>query len=178
MKNKLLSLLLGIAALGISGSQPLDAQAFDATGVWLATDVPYAPWTVQLKQDGTNLTGTMEQNGGLRGTVSIYEGVINGSALSFKANSPDGARAITFTGAINGNEITLNRATQILTNASQGGFRVVRHKRSSAVHDKTWRRATLAKTRASIRGHADARSAALGGHGRGCIQAVDSGPQD
>jgi hypothetical protein len=121
MKKTLLSLLLGIAALGISGAQPVRAQAIDATGAWLATDVPYAPWTVQLKQDGTKLTGTMEQNGALRGPVDIYEGTINGSAIFFKANSPDGARAITFTGTISGNEITLNRATQIITGASQGG---------------------------------------------------------
>jgi hypothetical protein len=121
MKNTFLSLFLGIAALAIFGAQPVRAQAIDATGVWLATDVPYAPWTVQLKQDGTKLTGTMEQNGAMRGPVDIYEGTINGSAISFKAKSPDGARAITFTGTINGNEITLNRSTQNITDASQGG---------------------------------------------------------
>src|SRR5579862_4088793 len=121
MKNTLLSLFLGIAALAMSGASPVRAQAIDATGVWLAMDVPYAPWTVQLKQDGTKLTGTMEQNGALRGPVDIYEGTINGSNISFKANCPDGARAITFTGTINGNEITLNRSAQNITDPSQGG---------------------------------------------------------
>jgi hypothetical protein len=109
----LAGILIGIAALG--------AQAIDATGVWVATDVPFAPWTVKLKQDGTKLTGTMEQNGGLPGTVNIYEGSIDSSAISFKADSPDGARAITFTGKINGDEITLNRSTRIVTDKSQGG---------------------------------------------------------
>lgn len=101
--------------------RPASAQTIDATGTWLATDVPYAPWTVQLKQDGGKLTGSMEQNGGLRGQVEIYEGKIDGAAISFKAKSPDGARAITFTGTVKGDEIVLNRSTEILANGSQGG---------------------------------------------------------
>lgn len=113
MRNTLLLLFWGAAALA--------AQAVDVTGVWLATGVPYAPWTVQLKQDGARLTGTIEQNGGLPGKVDIYDGTIDGSAISFKANSPDGARAITFTGEIHSGEITLNRSTRIITNQSQGG---------------------------------------------------------
>jgi hypothetical protein len=92
--------------------RPASAQTIDATGTWLATDVPYAPWTVQLKQDGAKLTGSMEQNGALRGPVEIYEGKIDGAAISFKAKSPDGARAITFAGTVKGDEIVLNRSTE------------------------------------------------------------------
>lgn len=101
--------------------RPASAQSAYATGTWLATDVPFAPWTVQLKQDGAKLTGTMEQNGGLRGRVEIYEGKIDGPAVSFKAKSPDGARAITFTGMVKGDEMVLNRSTEILTDGSPGG---------------------------------------------------------
>jgi len=101
--------------------RPASAQSTDATGTWLATDVPYAPWTVQLKQDGAKLTGTMEQNGGLRGRIEIYEGKIDGPAISFRAKSPDGARAITFTGTVKGDEMVLNRSTEILTDGSPGG---------------------------------------------------------
>jgi hypothetical protein len=104
-----------------SAQSTASLQSAEVTGTWLATDVPYAPWAVQLKQDGAKLSGTMEQNGGLRGQVEIYEGKIDGPAISFKAKSPDGARAITFTGTINGDEMVLNRSTEILTNASQGG---------------------------------------------------------
>jgi hypothetical protein len=96
-------------------------QTVNATGTWLATDVPYAPWTVQLKQDGAKLTGTMEQNGGLRGQVEIYAGKVDGPAISFKAKSPDGARAITFTGTVKGDDMVLNRSTEILTDGSPGG---------------------------------------------------------
>ena len=109
MKNTL-SFVVGIAAFAIFGAQPLCAQAINATGVWLATDVPYAPWTVKLKQDGTKLTGTMEQNGALRGPVDIYEGKIDGTAISFKVNSPGSAGTITYTGALNRDEIVLNRS--------------------------------------------------------------------
>src|SRR5580704_8769521 len=97
------------------------AQSTGVTGTWLATGVPYAPWTVQLKQDGAKLTGTMEQNGGLTGQVQIYEGKIDGPAVSFKAKSPDGARAITFTGTVKGDDMVLNRSTEILTDESRGG---------------------------------------------------------
>src|ERR1700689_2055234 len=106
MRNTLLSLLLGIAALGTQAG----AQTIDATGVWLATDVPYAPWTVKLKQDGTKLTGTMEQNGALRGPVDIYEGKIDGTAISFKVDSPGSGVAIRFTGTLNHDELVLNRS--------------------------------------------------------------------
>src|SRR5580704_647635 len=121
MRRTLLSPLLIIAALGTCGARPIVAQTINASGTWLNNDGPYAPWTVQLKQDGTKLTGTMEQNGGLPGPVDIYEGIINGSAVSFKAKSPDGAREITFTGTISGDEITLTRSTLDITGGSQGG---------------------------------------------------------
>jgi hypothetical protein len=119
MKRQLRAVLLVSSVLGFIGL--LFAQSVNATGTWLATGVPYEPWTFQLKQDGTKLTGTIEQNGALRGPVDIYEGTLNGAAISFKAKSPDGARAITFTGTIKGDEITLNRLTEIITNASPGG---------------------------------------------------------
>jgi hypothetical protein len=117
----LLALLLAGSALGLLNAQSAPIPNIDASGVWLATGVPYAPWTIRLKQNGTTLTGTMEQNGGLTGTVAIYEGAISGSAISFKANSPDGARAITFTGTFDGDAITLHRSTKVITNGSQGG---------------------------------------------------------
>lgn len=120
-------LVIAILALAFSGVQrQLYAQTIDATGTWIATGVPYAPWTIQLKQDGSKLTGTMRQNGGLPGPVDIYEGSIDGTSISFKANSPDNARAISFAGTISvgetdGDRITLNRSTRLITQASMGG---------------------------------------------------------
>ncbi len=121
MKTFSRSLVIAILALASSGVEQLFAQSIDVTGTWVATGVPYAPWTVQLKQDGAMLTGTMRQNGGLPGPVDIYEGSIDGSSISFKANSPDNARAITFTGTIDGDRIILNRSTRLITQASMGG---------------------------------------------------------
>src|SRR5579862_6946508 len=115
MKPALRLLAVSLFALWLS------AQAPDVSGTWLATGVPYEPWTVKLTQDGSRLTGTMEQNGGLRGQVAIYEGRIEGSAVSWKAKSPDGARAITFTGNVHGEEIALHRATEFITEESLGG---------------------------------------------------------
>ena len=115
MRPLMPTLLILAAAAGLS------AQTTDITGTWLATGVPYEPWTVVLKLEGTKLTGTMEQNGGLRGAVDIYEGTVKDKAVSWKAKSPDGARAITFTGTIAGDEITLHRTTEFLTQGSLGG---------------------------------------------------------
>jgi hypothetical protein len=108
-----LSILLAAASLALLCHRQLPAQAVDATGTWVATGVPYEPWTVKLKQDGTKLTGTMEQNGGLRGPADIYEGSITGKAISFKCDSPGGARTITFTGTMDADSITLKRSTAV-----------------------------------------------------------------
>ena len=113
--------LLLIPALLFTGPASAPAQTPDVSGTWLANDVPYAPWTAKLKQDGGKLNGTMEQNGGLRGLVDIYQGTIDGNKISLKVNSPDGARAITFTGTVKGDEMVLNRSTEFLTQASLGG---------------------------------------------------------
>jgi hypothetical protein len=111
MKN---ALLLVLSAIWMPALQPVLAQPVNVTGTWVANDVPYGPWTVELKQDGAKITGSMQQVGGLRGPSDIYEGSLKGNAISFKANSPDGARVITFTGTVSGDEISLNRSTQVL----------------------------------------------------------------
>lgn len=117
MRHALLFLLLWTV---VQATAP--AQTIDVSGVWFASDVPYGPWIVRLKQDQTKLSGTVRQSGGpLPQAVNIYEGAIDGSAISFKADSPDKARAITFTGKIDGAEIVLHRATRIITDESQGG---------------------------------------------------------
>jgi len=89
------------------------AQAGPATGTWLVmAGVAYAPWTFDLTQTGTTLTGTVRQEGGLRGPASIRDGTVQGNALSFKVDSPSGGRIITFAGTLAGDSIDLTRSVE------------------------------------------------------------------
>ena len=85
-------LLLSVNTLIAQGGQ-------DFSGIWIASDVTNAPWTFTLRQDGTKLTGSIQQRGGQPGAASIYEGVATSNALTFKAKSLDGARTIAFSGS-------------------------------------------------------------------------------
>ena len=49
----------------------------------------------------------------LTGATPIYDGAIQGSHVSFKCDSPDGGRTITFSGAIAGDTITFTRAVKV-----------------------------------------------------------------
>ena len=87
--------------------------AGSASGTWqVTTGVAYAPWTFDLTQTGTTLTGTVRQEGGLRGPARIRDGSVRGSTLSFKADSPSGGRIITFTGIIAGDSMDLTRSVE------------------------------------------------------------------
>jgi hypothetical protein len=89
------------------------AQSGPATGTWQVTSgVAYAPWTFDLTQTGTTLTGTVRQEGGLRGPASIRGGTVQGNALSFKVDSPSGGRIITFVGTLAGDSINLTRSVE------------------------------------------------------------------
>src|SRR5262245_32600383 len=121
MRNSLLGVALLLLPAAFAVPCAYAAQSAGVTGRWLATGVPYEPWTLDLRQDGTNLTGTVQQNGALRGPVPIYDGTVNGAAISFKAKSPDnGARTITFTGSVNGDVMTLNRSAEATPGAGVG----------------------------------------------------------
>ncbi|MGB0037138.1 MAG: tetratricopeptide repeat protein [Candidatus Acidiferrales bacterium] len=101
-------------------SQP--ANNNPATGTWKVEAVPFAPWTFELKADGTKLTGAVSQGSSsavrgrrtsLPGPVDIYDGTIDGFAISFKCKIPErGDRTITFTGKITGDEISFARQVQ------------------------------------------------------------------
>jgi TonB family protein len=91
--------------------------------------VAYAPWTLVLHADGTKLTGTVTQaptnrSGGrittLTAPVAIYDGTIDGNAISFKCKSPDGNRIITFAGQMNRDEITFSRDAQVRPGGDPG----------------------------------------------------------
>ena len=105
-------------------------QIVAVTGTWKAQEVAYAPWTLNLRAEGTTLTGTVSQGryDGFRRRVTtltqpveIYDDTILGNTLSFKCNSPGpGARTITFTGEIHGEEITFTRNVQVRAGGDPG----------------------------------------------------------
>ncbi len=130
MKHVLSSFVLLMAAIALprlSGAQTAPSadppKLVDLTGVWLAVEVPSGPWTFEFKQTGTVLTGTARQNrpGALSGPVPVHDGAVTGTSVSFQIDSPDGARTITLSGSITGNEIRLHRATKIHSELSAGG---------------------------------------------------------
>src|SRR5262249_22183384 len=76
-------------------------QVTDFTGVWLAYNVTYAPWTFDLKQTGTILTGRVWQNGAVTAITQITAGVVTGNTLAFKVNGPGAGGVISFSGTRN-----------------------------------------------------------------------------
>ena len=99
---------------------PNAAAESGVTGVWTAYDVGFPPWTLTLKADGAKLSGTVQQ--GARGAsgyttltmpVAIYDGEIDGNKITFKCPDPGHDRTITFTGIVNGDEITFTRTVLV-----------------------------------------------------------------
>ena len=90
------------------------------TGTWKAEDVAFAPWTFTLKAEGAKVTGTVSQGESsgtmtttLTGATPIYDGAIQSSNVSFKCDSPDGGRTITFSGVMAGDTITFTREVKV-----------------------------------------------------------------
>lgn len=114
MRSIVLALLLGMAGTAPAPFAPAQ-QGADLTGVWLATDVTYAPWTFDLKQNGAALTGRVWQNGAVLQIGEITEGKVNGDVVSFNISGPldAGARGVvTFTGTRNGDTIAFTRSSE------------------------------------------------------------------
>src|SRR5215831_5560660 len=114
MRSIVLALLLGMAGTAPAPFAPVQ-QGADLTGVWLATDVTYAPWTFDLKQNGAALTGRVWQNGAVLQIGEITDGRVNGDVVSFNISGPldGGARGVvTFTGTRNGDTIAFTRSSE------------------------------------------------------------------
>src|ERR1700761_6000246 len=97
------------------------------SGSWTAQDVSFAPWTFTFRANGSQLTGSVSQGGSsgstvtsLTGATPIYDGTIEGSKISFRCDSPDGGRTITFAGAITGDTIAFTREVKLQPGASPG----------------------------------------------------------
>jgi ribonuclease BN (tRNA processing enzyme) len=103
------------------------AIAQNVSGTWQAKDVAFAPWTFTLRAEGAKLTGTVSQGGSstettttLTGATPIYDGALSGNKLTFKVDSPEGGRTITFSGVIAGDTIAFTREVKVQPGASPG----------------------------------------------------------
>ena len=100
-----------IAAAGLSILPALAFAQGGAAGKWTGEQQGRGgtqPVTLELKADGNTLTGTMT-NG--QNAVQISEGKIDGSKISFKTTQNRGGNdvQVTWSGEINGDELTLTR---------------------------------------------------------------------
>jgi hypothetical protein len=107
-------------------------QSTEVTGVWYASDVTYAPWIFDLKQDGTTLTGTVRQSGAVTNAAPIMNGTVRGNELSFRLERVASGGAITFTGMRNGETIVFTRVSEVTTGVGDGLFGPAGPKRATA----------------------------------------------
>lgn len=93
------------------------------TGHWQTTTTLEAgPYTVDLRLNGTTVTGTVRQSAGPQpGPVQIFEGKADGRKVQFKAKSPDGDRTVTFSGEVSGNVLMLTRTVHVRFWGEKGG---------------------------------------------------------
>jgi pimeloyl-ACP methyl ester carboxylesterase len=75
------------------------------TGTWRTQGVGAGTWTVDLRADGSRLTGRVIACTSL--PVEIADGRIQGNTITFRCQSGDGDRVISFTGTMNGDTIAL-----------------------------------------------------------------------
>jgi hypothetical protein len=117
LKREFVYMALAVAfCASLLGQSP----ATPATGMWQASDVTSGPWSIELTQNGTTLTGSVRQAGAQGGPVTISDGSVAGNTLTFKAVSPDGARTITFTGTLKSDEIEFKRSVEVRNNSVGG----------------------------------------------------------
>lgn len=80
----------------------------DATGKWTWT-VNGSKWTLELKQDGEKLTGTIADPYQMGRKVNITEGKANGNDISFAMvrNTQGQESRVTFKGTVDGDTLKL-----------------------------------------------------------------------
>jgi hypothetical protein len=109
-----------LSAQARSGSTPVNPTN-SPDGRWTANTNGAGPWTFEFKSQGKTLTGTVRQNGPPEAPIAITDGKVDGTRISFKVKSPDGARTITFVGRVSAGEISFLRQFDIPPGASRGG---------------------------------------------------------
>jgi hypothetical protein len=112
-------LILPAAFLSQEPAKPIQFE-----GQWETSSAGTAGRIIlELKQDGTKLSGTMAapkatQPDQLGNPVKIV-GKVDGDILAFNLTSPDGNRTITFVGRVSNDDMVLNRDVE--GNAGTGG---------------------------------------------------------
>ena len=96
----------------IAAIEPTDPEL--TTGPYLAAGL------IDLQVNGSKVTGSVRQGGADGEPVPIYFGTIEGNTVSFKANSPDGDRIVTFTGKITRIEIGFSRQVEVRPGGTRG----------------------------------------------------------
>jgi hypothetical protein len=92
----------------------------DISGRWQTTGVPNGPWIIELQASGSKITGNVRQGGASGEPVPIYFGSLDGNQVTFKVNSPDGDRIITFSGKITRAEIGFARLVELRPGGVRG----------------------------------------------------------
>jgi hypothetical protein len=91
-------------------------------GRWQAAFPASPDGTVQLSVNGTSVTGTIALAAPAQsGSLQIYDGRIDGNAITFRVKSPTGGRTITFTGTLKGNDIVFTREVDVPPDGQPGG---------------------------------------------------------
>ncbi len=83
------------------------ALGADVTGKWTADNGRGGTQTFDLKQDGSNLTGTV--SGGRGGAVDISNGKVDGDNVSFEVVREFNGNSVTikYSGSVSGNSMKL-----------------------------------------------------------------------
>jgi WD40-like Beta Propeller Repeat len=79
------------------------------TGMWQAEVQPGIFWTIELKAEGSRLTGTVHDR---VDAVDFYDGTISGNSIAFKVTTLFGDPTIIFTGVVTKNQIAFSREIQ------------------------------------------------------------------
>jgi hypothetical protein len=74
--------------------------------------------SIDLKLDGARVEGNLTAG---TQNVPILAGSVNGNQITFSVKSPNGARTITFTGSLAGNEISFTREVDVPPGGAPGG---------------------------------------------------------
>ena len=108
MKSTLSALLLAVVS-GSVGHTPAAPIAFAQTvvsGTWRAESIPPGTtWTAVFRVDGPKVNGTVTSCSSMRSTIEVFDGRVDREVITFKCTSPNGARTLTLTGKITGDEI-------------------------------------------------------------------------
>ena len=93
-----------------------DTAASPFAGTW-ETEFPNTPrpFTVQLRIDGSRVTGTWNPN-----QLPLFDGSVAGDTLRFSVKSPDGTRTIRFTGTLRGDTLSFVREVDASAGGVQG----------------------------------------------------------